>query len=112
MTEPKIAYFSMEIAVDPAIPTYSGGLGVLSGDTVRAAADVHLPMVAVTLLYRQGFFHQHLDQDGTQRESPANWSPERYMEHQRTRVTVQIEGREVVLGAWLFNVRGASGSVV
>ena len=49
-----IAYFSMEIAVDPDMPTYSGGLGVLAGDTIRSAADLNIPMVAVTLLYRKG----------------------------------------------------------
>ena len=102
----------MEIAVEPAVPTYSGGLGVLSGDTVRAAADVCLPMVAVTLLYKQGFFHQRLEADGTQRESPASWLPERYMERQTVRTRVSIEGREVVLGAWLYMVRGASGGMV
>jgi len=49
-----VAYFSMEIALDNAMPSYSGGLGVLAGDTVRAAADIRLPMVAVSLLYRKG----------------------------------------------------------
>ena len=51
----RIAYFSMEIALDPAMPTYSGGLGILAGDTLRAAAEQRLPMVAVTLLHRQGY---------------------------------------------------------
>jgi hypothetical protein len=50
-----ITYFSMEIALDPGIPTYSGGLGILAGDTLRAAADRALPMVAVSLMYRCGF---------------------------------------------------------
>src|SRR5258708_33605344 len=55
-----IAYFSMEIALENAMPSYSGGLGVLAGDTIRAAADLRLPMVAVSLLYRKGFFTQRL----------------------------------------------------
>ena len=50
------AYFSMEIALEVGMPTYSGGLGVLAGDTIRAAADLNLPMVAMTLLHRQGYF--------------------------------------------------------
>ena len=58
-----VAYFSMEIGLEPTIPTYSGGLGVLAGDTIRAAADVGLPMVAITLAHRKGYFHQHLDGD-------------------------------------------------
>ena len=62
--EPRIAYFSMEIAVDPDVPTYSGGLGMLAGDTIRSAADLHVPMVAVTLLARRGYFFQKLDGDG------------------------------------------------
>lgn len=51
MSNDFIAYFSMEIALEPGMPTYSGGLGVLAGDTIRSAADLKLPMVAVTLVY-------------------------------------------------------------
>jgi starch phosphorylase len=63
----------MEIALEPGIPTYSGGLGVLAGDTIRAAADRDLPMVAVSLLYRKGYFYQRLDTSGWQTEQPAQW---------------------------------------
>ena len=77
MTETtKIAYFSMEIALADEWPTYSGGLGVLAGDTVRSAADGGVPMVAVSLVHRQGYFRQRLDADGRQTEEPAAWSPE------------------------------------
>src|SRR5215470_1268905 len=55
-TNRTIAYFSMEIGLEVGMPTYSGGLGVLAGDTIRAAADLNIPMVAVTLLHRQGYF--------------------------------------------------------
>src|ERR1700739_3092507 len=68
-----VAYFSMEIALENAMPSYSGGLGVLAGDTVRAAADIKLPMVAVSLLYRKGYFTQRLAEDGTQTEGPVEW---------------------------------------
>lgn len=71
-----IAYFSMEIALNPSIPSYSGGLGVLAGDTIRAAADLKLPFVGVTLLYRRGFFRQELDSEGWQLEFPEEWKPE------------------------------------
>ena len=64
-----IAYFSMEVAVRPAIPTYNGGLGILAGDTLRAAADLSVPMIGMTLLYRKGFFRQHLDERGNQTEN-------------------------------------------
>jgi len=73
---PRIAYFSMEIAVDPRVPTYAGGLGVLAGDTLRSAADLALPMAGVTLLHRQGYFQQQLDANGQQSERPEVWRPE------------------------------------
>lgn len=66
LREPKIAYFSMEIGLSNDIPTYSGGLGVLAGDTLKSAADLKLPMVGVTLASRKGYFNQDLDADGWQ----------------------------------------------
>ena len=102
--EPKIAYFSMEIGIQNDIPTYSGGLGVLAGDTIRASADLKLPMVAVTLLTKKGFFIQELDEYGKQTERPVSWDPSQYMKLLPARTSVQIEGREVVLQAWQYNV--------
>ena len=58
----------MEIALEPGMPTYSGGLGVLAGDTIRSAADLKVPMVAVTLLHSHGYFRQKLDPSGWQTE--------------------------------------------
>src|ERR1700732_4082939 len=72
----RIAYFSMEIALDPSIPTYGGGLGILAGDMLRSAADLELPMVAVTLAYRKGYFRQRLDAEGNQTEEPDPWDPQ------------------------------------
>src|ERR1700732_1094968 len=77
-----VAYFSMEIALENAMPTYSGGLGVLAGDTIRAAADLRLPMVAVSLLYREGYFTQRLAEDGTQTEEPAAWHVEDFLKEE------------------------------
>jgi starch phosphorylase len=74
--ERTIAYFSMEIAVDPRVPTYSGGLGILAGDTLRSCADLKVPVVAVTLLYEKGYFYQKLDEQGNQYELPAHWNPQ------------------------------------
>jgi len=68
----RVAYFSMEIALEPDIPTYSGGLGVLAGDTLRSAADLHVPLVGVTLAHRKGYFRQTLDHVGNQSESPMS----------------------------------------
>jgi len=68
-----IAYFSMEVGLDSGMPTYSGGLGVLAGDTLRAAADLGLPMIGITLLHRKGYFRQTLDANGNQDERPVPW---------------------------------------
>jgi starch phosphorylase len=109
---PTVAYFSMEVGLDPAMPTYSGGLGVLAGDTLRAAADLRVPMAAVTLLHHKGYFHQHLDAEGNQTESPSVWSPEAFLEPLPPRVSVTIEGRQVQVRAWRYLVRGLSGHSV
>ena len=107
-----IAYFSMEICLDQAIPTYSGGLGVLAGDTLRSAADLGVPLVAVTLLHRKGYFQQHLDAAGQQTELPVLWSPETVLDPVDARSTVTIEGREVHVRAWKFTVKGVRGHEV
>ena len=99
----------MEIALDASIPTYSGGLGVLAGDTLRAMADLRLPVVAVTLVHRKGYFRQHLDREGSQMESPVEWSPEDKLEALEPRIRVTIESRSVELRAWRYHVRGRSG---
>lgn len=105
---PRVAYFSMEIALEQALPTYSGGLGVLAGDTLRSAADLALPVVGITLAHRRGYFRQHLDSHGNQSESPAEWFPENVLPEAPARVTVEIEGRPVHIRAWRYTVRGVS----
>lgn len=107
-----IAYFSMEVGIDPRMPTYSGGLGILAGDTLRAAADVGVPQVGVTLLHRKGYFRQGLDAHGNQTERPYEWSPESILEPLEPRVSVTIEGRSVRIRAWRYVVHGLSGHVV
>ncbi len=102
----------MEVGIHSAMPTYSGGLGVLSGDTIKAAADVELPFVAVTLAHRAGYFRQHLDAEGRQNEEPASWNPAEHMGLVEERVTVEVEGRAVVVCAWRLDVVGVTGHVV
>ena len=99
----------MEIALENAMPSYSGGLGVLAGDTIRAAADIRLPMVAVSLLYRNGYFHQRLSDDGAQVEEPVEWSVERFLVEEAPRVSVTLEDRRVELRAWRYTVIGVRG---
>src|SRR5512133_892484 len=112
MSEALIAYFSMEIAMHPAMPTYSGGLGILAGDMIRAAADRELPMVAVTLLHRRGYFYQRLDGGGRQTEDSVEWVVEDFLQELPQRTAVTIEGRRVHLRAWRYDVRGVTDAVV
>lgn len=108
----RVAYFSMEIALNPAMPTYSGGLGILAGDTLRSAADLGVRMVAVTLLHRKGYFRQHVDEAGNQFEESAPWSPEQFLELMKPTVSVNIAGREVRVRAWRYLIEGANGHIV
>lgn len=110
--DPKIAYFTMEIGLSKEVPTYSGGLGVLAGDTIKSAADLRLPMVSVTLISKKGYFRQTIDERGRQREESEEWNPARFMKLLSDRVTVEIEGRDVYVQAWLFEVRSLTGGSV
>jgi len=111
-TRSSVAYFSMEICLEQAIPTYSGGLGVLAGDTLRSAADLAVPVVAVTLLHRKGYFVQRLDDSGTQTESPVSWQPEKVLVPVPAKSSVTLEGREVKVTAWKYVVVGVRGHEV
>ncbi|MCK5594130.1 MAG: alpha-glucan family phosphorylase [Candidatus Aenigmarchaeota archaeon] len=102
-----IAYFSMEIGIDEKIPTYSGGLGILAGDTIKSCADLNVPVVAITLLYRKGYFQQKLDAQGNQTEQGVEWKPEDFLKRLDKTITVNIEGRQVHIAAWQYDVKGA-----
>lgn len=108
----QVAYFSMEIGLDPLMPTYAGGLGVLAGDTLRSAADLDLPMVGVTLLHRRGYFYQRLDRTGLQSEESVAWTVHDFLDPLDHRVPVEIEGRTVQIRAWRYLVKGMSGHVL
>ncbi len=106
----RIAYFSMEIGLESHIPTYSGGLGVLAGDTLKSSSDLGLPMVAVSLLYRKGYFRQEIDFEGWQKEHAVDWNPADFMELLPYKVSVKMEGREVWIQAWKYAQIGSGGS--
>lgn len=106
---PRVAYFSMEIALRNEIPTYSGGLGVLAGDTIRSAADLDLPLVAVSLVSRAGYFRQEIDARGRQVEHAATWEPRDWTQALDAKIAVTIEGRAVWIGAWLYVLEGHMG---
>ena len=98
----KIAYFSMEIGLNENIPTYSGGLGILAGDHIKSAADLNIPLVAVTLLYKRGYFIQNINPFGQQEELYPYFDPRAFMEPLPLKVTVRIE---------IEMCRWASGSI-
>ncbi|MCL1978447.1 MAG: alpha-glucan family phosphorylase [Candidatus Bathyarchaeota archaeon] len=102
----------MEIGVASEIPTYSGGLGVLAGDTLRSSADLKLPVVAVTLLCKKGFFRQELTSEGKQIEYNQDWVVSNFMKVLSQEVTVLIQDRIVKIQAWLYQVKSLTGGVV
>ena len=107
-----IAYFTMEIALRPEIRTYSGGLGVLAGDTARSAADLKLPMVFVSLVCRQGYLHQEIDSEGHQVHRPDPWNPADWCTPLDAQVAITLEGRKVWIRPWLYGCSGALGEPV
>ena len=108
----KVAYFSMEIGVKPEFSTYSGGLGILAGDTVRSSADLNIPLVATTLVLRKGYFRQEFNQDNWQIEKPDNWEPKDHLTLLPQQVEVEIEKRTVKVQAWLYVVQSTTGGRV
>ncbi len=94
----KVAYFSMEIGLDENIPTYSGGLGILAGDHIKSAADLNIPLVAITLLYKRAYFIQRISPMGQQEEVYPYFDPRAFMEPLPFKVTIKIEGRDVNIG--------------
>jgi starch phosphorylase len=109
---PRIAYLSMEVGIKNEIPTYSGGLGVLAGDTIRSSADLRVPLVAVTLVSRKGYLKQKLTEDGQQLEYPDEWNPSEFMSLASAESNVRIEGRNVRINAWIYDHQSLNGGVV
>ncbi|MDX6749529.1 alpha-glucan family phosphorylase [Geminicoccaceae bacterium 1502E] len=105
----RIAYFSMEIGLRPEMATYSGGLGMLAGDSARAAADLEIPMVFVSLVSREGYLRQEIDAAGRQVELPDPWDPAQWTEPLGAKIVVELEGREVWVRPWLYHVAGRLG---
>ncbi len=110
--KPKIAYFSMEIGIDEQIPTYSGGLGILAGDTIKSCADLNVPMVGVTLLLENGYFYQKIDENGHQIELPIQFAVSDFLRLLPSTTNVTIEGRDVQLRVWYYEVKGITGYIV
>ena len=107
-----VAYFSMEVALDSNIPTYSGGLGIFAGDILRSAADLELPMVGVGLVYDKGYFYQMLDDNGNQKEYGYHWDFSAELERLDVVVEVMVRNRSVKVGGWSYKIIGHSGHVI
>jgi starch phosphorylase len=105
----RVAYFSMEIALRPEVHTYSGGLGMLAGDTARSCADLEMPVVFVTLISRQGFLRQEISPEGRQIDHPDPWDTDRWATPLGAKIVVGIEGREVWVRPWLYRLEGGTG---
>jgi len=110
--KPKIAYFSMEIGIDENIPTYSGGLGILAGDTIKSCADLNVPVVGVTLLSENGYFYQKIDENGNQIELPIRFAVSDLLKLLPATTCVNIENREVKIHVWYYQVTGVGGYIV
>ncbi|MCX5753060.1 MAG: alpha-glucan family phosphorylase [Candidatus Krumholzibacteria bacterium] len=110
--KPKIAYFSMEIGIDEHIPTYSGGLGILAGDTLKSCADLKVPIVGITLLSENGYFYQKIDGDGNQIELPIDFNPADILEPLPGMASVTIDNRAVRIRIWRYLLKGVTGHTV
>ena len=106
-----IAYFSAEYGLDQTIPIYSGGLGILSGDHLKSASDLGIPLVAVGLLYKNGYFHQKINGYGDQEEEYNNIelsnlpiNPVKDSNGEELTIYVKLEKRKVYLKVWQINV--------
>ena len=109
---PRVAYFSMEIAIREEMPTYAGGLGILAGDLMRSAADLGVAMVGVSLVSRRGYFRQEITAEGDQVEKPDGWDPAQFGTRLTTSVCVRIAHRDVWVDGWLVRIDSPYGGAV
>ncbi|MFC1616206.1 alpha-glucan family phosphorylase [Patescibacteria group bacterium] len=102
----KVAYFTMEIGLDRRMQTFAGGLGMLAADLMKSCADMSVPTAGMTICWKHGYMQQTINPDGTQNYSEVDWNPGEFMEKLPETVTVQIEGRDVHVGVWKYNLEG------
>ena len=107
-----IGYFTAEIGLWSDLHTYSGGLGVLAGDHVKSAADAEINLIAITLLYREGYGRQHIDEAGIQSESFGPIDPADYLIDTGLELTLPLDGGTLYSRVWKVDVTGESGSSV
>ena len=110
--ETTIAYFSAEIGISASLPTYSGGLGVLAGDHIKAAADAGLPMVGITLLYKEGYFEQRVNETGEQTETYPRFDPESKLKQLPDKFILRLRERDVWIEAYEYSYKGEGGQTI
>jgi starch phosphorylase len=114
------AYFCAEFGINPAIPIYSGGLGMLAGEHIKAAADLGLPLVAVGAIYKKGYFQQQIGKDGRQVEEYPEWNIEDFAEKikdpdnpkEDATVEIDIYGLKVKIQAWKYTHESKQGKSI
>jgi glycogen phosphorylase len=99
-----VAYFCMEMALRTEIHTYSGGLGILAGDTARSCADLGIPVVFVSLMSRKGYLRQKISAKGRQIEQSDPWDPAAWATPLDCMVAIELEGRRVWIRPWLYRL--------
>ncbi|MEY3011873.1 MAG: alpha-glucan family phosphorylase [Pseudomonadota bacterium] len=107
-----VAYISAEFGLTTRLPTYSGGLGILAGDHAKAAADLGLPLVGVSLWYHQGYGLQRIDEQGEQHLDFPRTRPEDVVESTGVELDLQLEGQTVHVRVWRYDVIGRGGQIV
>lgn len=112
MGENQIAYFSAEIGISSNLPTYSGGLGVLAGDHIKSAADLGINMIAISLLYKEGYFKQIIDQEGKQKEVYPKFIPEPLLTQLDQIFSIDLNGEEIYIKASIYNHTSINGNKI
>ena len=107
-----VGYFTAEIGLWSELHTYSGGLGVLAGDHVKSAADAEIDLIGITLLYREGYGRQHIDQDGNQSESFAAIDPADHLIDTGLELMLPLDGTTIYSRVWKVEVVGITGHIV
>ena len=107
-----VAYFSMEVAIKSDMSTYSGGLGVLAGDTLKTIADFKYLALGITLLHEKGYVGQSLDSSGKQISNSETWNKEKYLKKLPFTIEVPLSDHNVVCAVWQYDLVGQFGGVV
>ncbi|MCD4694077.1 alpha-glucan family phosphorylase [bacterium] len=107
-----VAYFSMEVAIESDMATYSGGLGVLAGDTLKTFADFGYTALGITLLHEHGYVEQEFDSEGSQIYFPETWGKENYLSKLSFTIKIPFKDRFVVCAVWQYEITGQFGDKV